>query len=58
MINEMTYFGPMVRYKLLYQDNINSETEISVEITGSDVKYDIGEQVGVDIKPEDLYIFQ
>ena len=53
----MTYFGSMVRYILLVQDDISNGLEINVEVKGSEASHNIGETVGIDIKSEDLHIF-
>lgn len=56
IIQEAVYIGSVTRYQLSLQ-GLGNVSELTAEVPVAQAKFQIGDSVGIDIKPEDIRLF-
>lgn len=57
-VQDITYFGAVVRYRVLIEGRDDERSELRVEVPGPQAIYEVGEQVGLDFRLEDVHLFR
>jgi len=57
-VQDITYFGAVVRYRVLIEGRNSERIELRVEVPGPQAVYEVGERVGLDFRLEDVHLFR
>ena len=57
IIEDITYFGSVVRYHLTLKNTGDIDIKLKVSVTGASASYQTGDEVGLDFQPADLILF-
>ena len=58
VIRDATYFGAIVRYRVMVRGHANAEHLLHVEVPSPQARYEPGQQVGLEVRVEDIRLFQ
>ncbi|UCH42574.1 MAG: ABC transporter ATP-binding protein [Dehalococcoidales bacterium] len=56
-VEEVTYFGSVVRYRLAVKEVVDTDVILNVEVAGPLASHQLGDRVGLGFELEDLHIF-